>query len=129
VSNWLGDAIYVLPEHDSLHHLAEHWHGQWAFIQHGMTAAVLAGHGRAGARHRRLVVPAPRNPPSTSSCSRRAASVTKVLQDKYGFDDFNQKVFAGGGRGSALPLERRRPRLHRRGRRQRLGARWSGWPA
>ena len=25
--------------------------------------------------------------------------MTKVLQDKYGFDDFNQKVFAEGGRG------------------------------
>jgi NADH-quinone oxidoreductase subunit L len=46
-----------------------------------------------------------RNPPSTSSCS-EGRSVTKMLQDKYGFDDFNQKVFAGGGAARQPALER-----------------------
>jgi NADH-quinone oxidoreductase subunit L len=100
VSNWLGDAIYVLPEHDSLHHLAEHWHGQWAFIQHGMTALpfwlAMAG----------LVLATvvwwflhKRNPAIDEQLQEKGGIVTKVLQDKYGFDDFNQKVFAGGGQG------------------------------
>ena len=42
VSDWFSSGdwhpIVVHPEHDTLHHLAEHWHGQWAFVLHGMTA-------------------------------------------------------------------------------------------
>jgi len=100
VNGWLGDAIYVLPEHDSLHHLAEHWHGQVAFIQHGMTALPfymsMAG----------LVLATvvwwflhKRNPAIDEQLQEKGGVVTKVLQDKYGFDDFNQKVFARGGQG------------------------------
>ena len=42
VNDWFtsGDwrPIVVAHEHDTLHHLREHWHGQAAFIQHGITA-------------------------------------------------------------------------------------------
>ncbi len=42
VGDWLSSGdwhpIVVLPEHDTLHHLAEHWHGPGAFVLHGMTA-------------------------------------------------------------------------------------------
>jgi NADH-quinone oxidoreductase subunit L len=100
VSGWLGDAIYVKPENDTLHHLAEHWHGQVAFIQHGMTALpfwmAMAGLLLATAVwlfvHRR-------NPNIDAELQAKAGPLTRVLEDKYGFDDFNQKVFAGGGRG------------------------------
>ena len=100
VSDWLGDAIYVKPEHDSLRVLAEHWHGQVAFILHGMTALPfwLAMGGLALATfvwwflHRS-------NPSIDEQLQQAGGPVTRVLQDKYGFDDFNQKVFAGGGRG------------------------------
>jgi NADH-quinone oxidoreductase subunit L len=100
VNNWLGDAIYVKPEHDSLHHLAEHWHGQLAFIAHGMTALpfwlAMAGLGVATVvwlfLHKL-------NPDIDAQLQRAAGPVTRVLDNKYGFDDFNQKVFAGGGRG------------------------------
>jgi NADH-quinone oxidoreductase subunit L len=100
VSNWLGDAIYVKPEHDSLHMIAEHWHGQIAFILHGMTALpfwlAMGGLGLATYvwwfLHRS-------NPTIDDQLQQKGGLLTKILQDKYGFDDFNQKVFAGGGRG------------------------------
>jgi len=100
VSDWLGEAIYVKPEHDSLRMIAEHWHGQLAFILHGMTALpfwlAMGGLGLATFVwwfvHRS-------NPSIDEELQQKGGPVTRVLQDKYGFDDFNQKVFAGGGRG------------------------------
>ncbi|HBG93744.1 MAG TPA: NADH-quinone oxidoreductase subunit L [Chromatiaceae bacterium] len=100
VANWFGEAIYVKPEHDSLHSLAEHWHGQFAFILHGMKALPfwLAMGGLVLATivwwflHRN-------NPTIDDQIQQKGGLLTKILQDKYGFDEFNQKVFAGGGRG------------------------------
>ncbi|WP_058554642.1 NADH-quinone oxidoreductase subunit L [Thiohalocapsa sp. ML1] len=100
VNNWLGDAIYVKPEHDSLHHLAEHWHGQLAFIAHGMTALPfwLAMAGLALATFVWFFLHQ-KNPDIDARLQRAAGPLTRLLDNKYGFDDFNQKVFAGGGRG------------------------------
>ena len=105
VNNWLGEAIFVLPEHDSLHHLAAHWHGQMAFIEHGMHGLpfVLAMSGLVLATviwwlwHKI-------NPNIDLWLQDKAGPLTKILNDKYGFDDFNQRIFAGGGRalGQAL---------------------------
>ncbi|NBC46580.1 MAG: NADH-quinone oxidoreductase subunit L [Gammaproteobacteria bacterium] len=99
VQGWLGEAIYVKPEHDTLHHLAEHWHGQREFIRHGMQAApfwlAMAG----------VVLAAyiwwflhQRDPEIDLSLQRRGGWLTRLLENKYGFDDFNQRVFAEGGR-------------------------------
>ncbi|MGD8207341.1 MAG: NADH-quinone oxidoreductase subunit L, partial [Thiohalocapsa sp.] len=100
ISNWLGDAIFVKPEHDTLHYLAEHWHGQVAFILHGMTALPfwLAMGGLALATYVWWLLYR-RNPDIDVELQRRAQPLTGILENKYGFDDFNQKVFAGGGRG------------------------------
>jgi NADH-quinone oxidoreductase subunit L len=38
-----------------------------------------------------------RNPDIDAEIQAKGGWLTRVLQDKYGFDDFNQKVFAGGG--------------------------------
>ena len=98
VQDWLGEAIFVLPEHNSLHHLAEHWHGQLAFIEHGMLAPPfwLAMAGLVLATVVWLVM-FKRNPNLDVELQQKGGWITRVLQDKYGFDDFNQKVFAGGG--------------------------------
>ncbi|KAA6185246.1 NADH-quinone oxidoreductase subunit L [Thiohalocapsa marina] len=100
INNWLGDAIYVKPENDTLHVLADHWHGQTAFILHGMAAPPfwLAMGGLALATAIWLVLHR-RNPNIDAEILAKAGPVTQVLENKYGFDDFNQKVFAGGGRG------------------------------
>ncbi|MFP4278374.1 MAG: NADH-quinone oxidoreductase subunit L [Halochromatium sp.] len=97
VQNWLGDAITVKPEQDTLHHLAAHWHGQREFIRHGMQALPfwlsMAGLGLAAYywlyQHRR-------NPNIDVELQARGGRLTRLLEDKYGFDDFNQRVFAGG---------------------------------
>jgi NADH-quinone oxidoreductase subunit L len=104
VSNWFASGdwqpIVVHHDHDTLHHLAEHWHGQAAFIQHGLTALpfwlAMAGLGVAT-----LVWWAwfKKDPNIDVSLQEKGGVLTRILQDKYGFDDFNQKVFAGGGRG------------------------------
>ena len=100
VNNWLGDAIYVKPEHDSLHHLAAHWHGQLAFIAHGMTALPFwLAMGGLGLATLVWLFMHKTNPDIDAQLQAAAGPVTRVLEDKYGFDDFNQKVFAGGGRG------------------------------
>jgi NADH-quinone oxidoreductase subunit L len=100
VSGWLGEAIYVKPEHDSLHHLAAHWHGQLAFIAHGMTALPfwLSMGGLLLATVVWLFMHQ-RNPDIDAQIQRAAGPLTRVLDNKYGFDDFNQKVFAAGGQG------------------------------
>ena len=99
VKDWLGEAIFVLPEHNSLHHLAEHWHGQLAFIEHGMMALPfwLAMAGLVLATAVWLVMHK-LNPAIDDELQQKGGWFTRVLQDKYGFDDFNQKVFAAGGR-------------------------------
>ncbi|MGB5831953.1 MAG: NADH-quinone oxidoreductase subunit L [Thiohalocapsa sp.] len=100
VGNWLGDAIYVKPEHDTLHALAEHWNGQAAFIAHGMAGFPfwLAMGGLALATFVWWFLQR-RNPNIDVELQQKGGPVTRILQDKYGFDDFNQKVFAGGSRG------------------------------
>lgn len=98
VNNWLGDAIHVAHEHDSLHALAAHWHGQMAFIEHGMHGwpFKLAMGGLALATviwwfGVKLL-------PNLDLLLQRAGGpLTRLLDNKYGFDDFNQRVFAGGG--------------------------------
>jgi NADH-quinone oxidoreductase subunit L len=104
-SGWLDDAIHVAHEHDTLEHIAHHYHGQWSFILHGMTAPpfFLAMGGLALAAyvywwlHRR-------NPNIDAELQERTGPVARILEDKYGFDDFNQRVFAGGSRGIGQAL-------------------------
>ncbi len=103
VTNWFatGDwnPLFVAPEHDTLQPLREHWHGEWAFILHGMSMPpfylAMGGLGLAilvwwlGFRL---------NPRLDEQLQAIGGPLTRILQAKYGFDDFNQKVFAGGGR-------------------------------
>ena len=98
VENWLGDAITVLHEHDTLHHLAEHWHGQREFIRHSMQTLPfwLSMGGLAVAAYLWWYLHQ-RNPAIDKDLQQRGGWLTRVLEDKYGFDDFNQRVFAGGG--------------------------------
>ncbi|MBB1074308.1 NADH-quinone oxidoreductase subunit L [Rhodoferax sp. 4810] len=99
VNNWFGNAIVVAHEHDTLHHLANHWHGQVAFIQHGMHGLPfwLAMSGLILATiiwwgwHKV-------NPAIDGQLQQKAGPLARVLDNKYGFDDFNQRVFAAGGR-------------------------------
>jgi NADH-quinone oxidoreductase subunit L len=104
VSDWFSSGdwhpIVVHPEHDTLHHLAEHWHGQWAFVLHGMTALpfflAMAGLGGAAFIWWHLFG---KNPKLDEELQAMGGPVTRALQNKYGFDDFNQRLFGDGGQG------------------------------
>ncbi len=97
--DWFDGVIYVAPNHDVLHHMAEHWHGQVGFILHGMMGLpfFLAMGGLALAGYVWWLLFA-RNPKIDEQIQAKAGPVTTVLENKYGFDDFNQKFLAGGSR-------------------------------
>ena len=102
VNDWFSSGdwhpIVVHHEHDTLHYLAEHWHGQWAFILHGMTTLpfYLAMAGLIGATVIWWYLFG-KNPRLDEELQAMGGPVTRVLQDKYGFDAFNQRVFGDGG--------------------------------
>jgi len=90
---YFGSAIQVAEKHDVLARLAENYHGVFSFVLHGFKAPAvyLALAGSAAARYIYM-----RKPEIADSISKRFGFVHRLLENKYGFDDFNQKVFAGG---------------------------------
>ncbi len=93
--DFLRQAIHVAPAHDVLAELGEHYHGQLAFILHGMMEPpfFLAMAGVATA----WVVYLWR-PELSDQIKNALLPLYKVLDRKYGFDEFYQLVFAGGAR-------------------------------
>ncbi len=98
---YFGDAIYVTEHHDVLAEIAHEFHGPAQFVLHGFQGAplYLAFAGVALAWF--LYIKRPDLPPVIAD---KFAAVYKVLANKFYFDEFNQKVFAGGSRalGSLL---------------------------
>ena len=98
--DWFKGVLYVAPNHDVLQHMAEHYHGQWRFILHGMMGLpfflAMGGLALAGYvwwwLHKT-------NPQIDEQIQAAGGPVTRVLEDKYGFDDFNERYLAGGSRG------------------------------
>ena len=90
---FFGDAIYVAKENDVLAKLGEHYHGAFNFVLHGFKtpALYLALAGAASAWYIYL-----KNPSIADWFAKKFSFVHRLLENKYGFDDFNQKVFAGG---------------------------------
>ena len=93
--DFFGTAIHVLPEHATLAPLAEHYHNWLQFAAHGFQSLpfllVIAGFGTAWY----LYIHAPDTPARLSA---RFRPVYALLVRKYGFDEFNQFVFANGAR-------------------------------
>lgn len=98
--DWFKDAIQVAPAHDVLGHLGEHYHGQWAFVLHGLTGApfwlALAGFAVAAALFWFLFS---KDPQIEDKMRSKAGWFYRMLDRKYGFDDFYQAFFAAGSRG------------------------------
>jgi NADH-quinone oxidoreductase subunit L len=93
--DFFAGAIVVAPEHDVLGELGRDFHGPLAFALHGLTTAPfwLALAGALSAAFIYL-----REPGLADRASKALGPVYGWLQNKYGFDDFNDKVFAKGGR-------------------------------
>jgi NADH-quinone oxidoreductase subunit L len=98
---WFGDAIRVTPEHDVLAHVKEEFHGPAAFVLHGVTGSAvwLAAAGVALAWFLYL-----KRPDVPAKIRERAGGLYTLLENKYYFDWFNEKVLAAGSRalGTAL---------------------------
>ena len=93
--DFFDGAIFVLAEHDVLAHHAENYHGLMAFVLHGLMAPPfwLAVLGVTTAYIFYM-----KRPDIPEKIQQRFMWLYKVLDNKYGFDDFNDKVFAGGSR-------------------------------
>lgn len=96
LEGYFAQSIVVLPQHDVLATFKEEFHGPWAMLKHGLLATPfwLAMAGVATAWIGYLKVP---------SLPQRIKTIFKpiytLLVRKYGFDEFNQIVIAGGVRG------------------------------
>ena len=92
---FFGDAIMVRPEHDVLGHMKEEFHGVLAFMLHGVLALpfwlALAGIGAAWFLYMK-------RPELPARIKEKAGIIYNVLENKYGFDAFNDWFFAGGAR-------------------------------
>ena len=93
--DFFGNAIQVLPEHNVLEVLAAEYHGAFNFILHGLMAPAVwlsfLGVGVAWFVYLK-------RPEIAGDMKERFPGIYKLLDRKYGADDFNDAVFAGGGR-------------------------------
>ena len=98
--DWFRDAIYVAPEHDVLGHMKEHYHGELPFVLHGLAALpfwlALAGFLVAAYVFWYLFQ---KRPAIEQYLRIKLDWLYFILDRKYGFDELNQALFAGGGRG------------------------------
>jgi NADH-quinone oxidoreductase subunit L len=99
----LADAIHVLPEHDPLAYVGEHFHGATAFALHGFVTPVfaLAMLGLALATWLYLLQPS-----MAGAFKRRLHGLWLVLDRQYGFDTLYRRYIAGGGLKLAGALSR-----------------------
>ena len=91
--HFFGDAIYVSTEHDVLSQL--NYHGMLGFLLHGFVAPPfwLAMAGVGTAYYFYMV-----NPSIPAKLHQSFNWLYRVMENKYGFDRFNEVVFAGGAR-------------------------------
>jgi NADH-quinone oxidoreductase subunit L len=93
---WLGDSIHVLGENDVLAELGHHFHGATAMATHAVQTApfwlMVAGFAIATFIYMF-------RPSVADRVRERAPALYRLLDNKYYFDEFYQKVFAGGALG------------------------------
>jgi len=99
--HFFADAIYVSSEHDVLSQL--NYHGVLGFLMHGFVAPPfwLAMAGLGTAYYFYMV-----NPSIPAKLHQSFNWLYRVMENKYGFDRFNEVVFAGGARAIGRVLWR-----------------------
>ncbi len=92
---WFGDAIYIAEVHKGVETMAEEFHGVSAMMLHSVTTLPfwLAISGAATAWFLYIV-----RPDLPAVIKRKSGVVAIILEEKYGFDRFNDWFFAGGAR-------------------------------
>ncbi len=91
--NYFDGAIFVNEAHNVIAKVGESFHGPIGFISHAFhgPAVYLAGAGVFAAWFIYMVKPS-----IADWFASTFSWLHRLLENKYGFDDFNQKVFAGG---------------------------------
>jgi NADH-quinone oxidoreductase subunit L len=91
--DYFGEAIYVSAEHGGLAELAREFHGVIGMVAHAFFTVpfwlVAAGIGLA---YYLYIV----RPDLPGVIRAKAGILTRILENKYGFDEFNQRVLADG---------------------------------
>ncbi len=99
IGNYFGDAVFIAGQHDVAREIARGYHGETGFglvlavIRHGLLTWPfwLAVCGVVGAWYCYC-----KNTALPAKIARAAGPVYRILDNKYGFDDFYQTVFARG---------------------------------
>jgi len=94
--DFFSGVIYVNAEaHPVMHELAHHFHGAFAMALHGLTTLpfILAASGVALSWFFYM-----KRPDIPAAIKHKLSIIYTILDNKYGFDAFNEKVFAGGSR-------------------------------
>ena len=99
--DYFAGAIHVLPRHDVIGEIAQHYHGPVSFVLHALQgpAVYLAAAGVFVAWFIYMY-----KPELADAVAQRFKGIYRVLVNKYYADDFNQTVFAGGARGTGWTL-------------------------
>jgi NADH-quinone oxidoreductase subunit L len=94
--DWFGGAIYISEHHEGLAEMAHEFHGIFAMMAHGVTTLPfwLAISGAATAWFLYI-----KQPDLPAVLREKFALPVKILENKYGLDDFNQWFFANGACG------------------------------
>ena len=94
--DYFGSSIFVASEHGWMARLASDFHGIMPMIVHSFSTLpfwlALAG---AGTAFYLYIV----NPDLPAVIRTKLGFIVRILEDKYGFDRFNDWFFAGGARG------------------------------
>jgi len=93
---YFGSAIFIAPQHEGLAEMAKEFHGVIGMMLHGLTTLpfwfALAGATTAWY----LYIVRPELP---AVLRQKAGILVTILEEKYGFDRFNDWFFAGGAQG------------------------------
>jgi len=92
---WFGDAIHIGEAHKGVEKMAEEFHGVLGMMMHGVTTLPfwLAISGAATAWFLYIV-----RPDLPAVIKKKSGVLATILEEKYGFDRFNDWFFAGGAR-------------------------------
>ena len=100
--NFFGNAIFVLPQHDVLGQIAQELDTSWiGMMLHAPFTLpfwlAAAGVGTAWYFYMK-------RPDIPAMLQQRFSAIHSMLENKYGFDRFNEVFFAGGSRGIGTAL-------------------------
>jgi len=93
--NYFGGAIFIAPEHPAIARMAADFHGAMGMITHGLMTPPfwLALSGAVTAWYLYIV-----RPDLPAVIKEKSGVLARILEEKYGFDRFNDWFFAGGAR-------------------------------